>query len=86
MKLLNMHRGLEAFEKEFAALTENFRENLSEKKFGYWMVDRVEEGMGTRVAMITDLLKSKENEQESVQAADPHEDDVNKIERELNWI
>merc|ERR1712225_110794 len=37
MKLLNMHRGLEAFEKEFAALTENFRENLSEKKFGYWM-------------------------------------------------
>jgi len=80
MKLLNMHRGLEAFEKEFAALTENFRENLSEKKFGYWMVDRVEEGMGTRVAMITDLLKSKENEQESVQAADPHEDDVNKIE------
>merc|ERR1711977_342807 len=68
------------WQKEFAALTENFRENLSEKKFGYWMVDRVEEGMGTRVAMITDLLKSKENEQESVQAADPHEDDVNKIE------
>ncbi|PVH72376.1 hypothetical protein DL98DRAFT_596086 [Cadophora sp. DSE1049] len=80
LKLYDMHRGIEAFEKEVAALKVNFRENLSEKKFGIWMIERIEEGMGKRIAMITDLLKFKDNELESVQTADSHEDDINNIE------
>ncbi|KAG4423757.1 hypothetical protein IFR04_003053 [Cadophora malorum] len=81
MRLFNMHRGLEEFEKEFAALKENFRENLSESKFRFWMIERIEAGMGKRIAMITDLLKFKENELEDVQSVNSQEDGINDIEQ-----
>ncbi|KAG4437795.1 hypothetical protein IFR05_006730 [Cadophora sp. M221] len=77
LKVFNVFRGIETFEKEFAALRENFRVNLVDKKFGLWMMDRIEEDVGKRVAMITDLLKLKENELVKIQPIESHEDDIN---------
>ncbi|KAH7356872.1 hypothetical protein BKA65DRAFT_216464 [Rhexocercosporidium sp. MPI-PUGE-AT-0058] len=80
LKVFNIFRGIEIFEKEFAALRENFKVNLVDKKVGLWMIDRIEEDVGKRIAMITDLLKLKDNELTKIQPIESHEDDINNIE------
>lgn len=85
-KLFNMYRGIETFDKEFAALKVNFKYNLVDKKFGLWMIERIEEDVGKRIAMITDVLKPKDNGRAEIQPTKSHEDDSNDIHSELTWM
>ncbi|KAH7407547.1 hypothetical protein BKA64DRAFT_422740 [Cadophora sp. MPI-SDFR-AT-0126] len=76
-KLYDIHHGIEMFMKEFAAMRNNFAVNLADMKFASWMIDRIEEDVGKRIAMITEMLKFKDSELAKIQPTESHEDDVN---------
>lgn len=54
--------GVEKFESAFEALKDNFSSNLRDMKFAIWMIDRIDNDIGERFAMITNLLSFKDQE------------------------
>ncbi|RFU27870.1 hypothetical protein B7463_g8458, partial [Scytalidium lignicola] len=69
-KMYEILRGVEKFESSFDALKENFSVNLVDVNFASWMIDRIDNDIGKRFAMITDLLRFKEQELETIRPTD----------------
>ncbi|KAH8805013.1 hypothetical protein F5884DRAFT_439164 [Xylogone sp. PMI_703] len=61
-KMYEIRLGVEKFESAFEALKENFSINLRDMKFALWMIDRIDNDIGKRFAMITDILDFKDED------------------------
>ena len=83
-KLYDIHRGIETFEKEFAAMKVNFALNLTDMEFASWMINRIDEDVGMRIVMITNMLKFKDSELANIQPIESHDDDTNDNSSKLN--